>query len=364
MEGEHMRSIAALPCSEPPDPCPPSGVQLSPALARTLTAFVHENFERATFWVMRLRVPEPDAEELVQEALIALYERLCRCEDMSSEVWLAWLHTTLRNKNQAARRAYRRRKKHEMLASRRLALQIAPATACPERVLEHRQLVAKVGRFTAELPPERREVVERYLLHNEPMADIAGTLDVSVDTIKTRWLLCIAGVAMTIFTACNWDEGACWIDGQGGGNAGVGSVGSGPIVPAGAGGSGDVPPEPQDATDPPPPDCNIVADSPCNEKCLSDYVAAAVECTKIKDEAQKRSCDDSAYATYKSCRGNCQKQADKNACVLMYDACQDKKGLPCEKEVDGGKTLCAFCLSDCIDKRPYKYSECYQCGFE
>jgi RNA polymerase sigma factor (sigma-70 family) len=184
-----MSPIASLPCPEPPDPCPPSGVQLSAALSATLTAFVRENFERATFWMMRLRVPEPDAEELVQDALIALYERLCRCDDMSSEAWLAWLHTTLRHKNDDRRRVYARRKRREPLASHRVALRIAPATACPERVVEHRELVAKVQRFTGELAPERREVVERYLFQNEPMAKIAETLGVSVNTIKTRWRL-------------------------------------------------------------------------------------------------------------------------------------------------------------------------------
>lgn len=56
------------------------------------------------------------------------------------------------------------------------------------------------------------------------------------------------------FAACNYTEGQCYrredIEGSG-----TDGVGGGPIVP-GWGGFGDAPPEPQDATDPPPLDCN------------------------------------------------------------------------------------------------------------
>lgn len=61
-----------------------------------------------------------------------------------------------------------------------------------------------------------------------------------------RKLLWIAGLAMLVLVTCNYDEGACWIDGQGDGAVGAGG---GPILPPGAGGFGDVPPEPQGATD-------------------------------------------------------------------------------------------------------------------
>jgi hypothetical protein len=123
--------------------------------------------------------------------------------------------------------------------------------------------------------------------------------------------------------ACNYDTGECYLRDEGGAG-----VGGNIITPTGAGGFGDVPPEPQDATDPPPPEC-IVADSPCNEKCLADYVTAAEDCTKFKDETQKRSCDDSAYAVYKSCRDSCtQKENDckercKKQCDKIHDRCHE-----------------------------------------
>jgi hypothetical protein len=60
------------------------------------------------------------------------------------------------------------------------------------------------------------------------------------------------GIALLVLAACNYDEGQCWIDGEGAGSDGAGA---GPIVP-GTGGYGDVPPDPQDATDPRLADCN------------------------------------------------------------------------------------------------------------
>lgn len=50
-------------------------------------------------------------------------------------------------------------------------------------------------------------------------------------------------------------------------------------------------------------------------------------------------------------------------CTDMFVECKEKGG-SCNRQIDVGKTLCAFCLDDCRSKRPYKYSECYQCGFE
>jgi hypothetical protein len=50
-------------------------------------------------------------------------------------------------------------------------------------------------------------------------------------------------------------------------------------------------------------------------------------------------------------------------CTEMFTACQDK-GLPCTKQIEPKKTLCAFCLEDCNAKRSYRYSQCYSCGFE
>lgn len=64
----------------------------------------------------------------------------------------------------------------------------------------------------------------------------------------------LAVAAMLDIAACNYTEGECYpredIEGTGSDGAG-----GGPILP-GWGGYGDAPPEPQDATEPPPLNCN------------------------------------------------------------------------------------------------------------
>lgn len=113
----------------------------------------------------------------------------------------------------------------------------------------------------------------------------------------------LAVLVCGLVAACNYDTGECYLREEEGAGAG------GHIVPTGAGGFGDVPPEPQDTADP------------------------AAGC------APDRSCTD------------------------MYVDCREK-GSSCNRQIDVGKTLCEFCRDDCASKRPYKYTECYSCGFE
>jgi hypothetical protein len=71
--------------------------------------------------------------------------------------------------------------------------------------------------------------------------------------------------------------------------------------------------------------------------------------------------ENGAYAAYKSCHESCQQMS--KTCTDMYVACTDK-GVPRTRDIDTGYSLCTFCRDDCHAKRPYKYSECYKCGFE
>jgi len=157
-------------------------VQLSAAL----DAFVRDNAERARFWVRRLHVPDQDAGDLVQDALVVLCERL---DEVTPSAWLPWLRAAVEYKEKQRRRDYARWKQQEPYLTNLVLLTVPPANACPEAVLEDRDLVAKVGRFIDELAPERGEVARRYLLQNEPMGYIAATLGVALDTVKTRWRL-------------------------------------------------------------------------------------------------------------------------------------------------------------------------------
>jgi hypothetical protein len=167
------------------------------------------------------------------------------------------------------------------------------------------------------------------------------------EVMLMRRIMQIGAILALTLAACNYTEGQCWIDGEGDGNVGAGGR---PVTP-GWGGYGDIPPKPQDVADPPPPDCNVVKDTACNEKCLADYTAAAEKCTEINDAAQKRTCDENAYARYKSCRENCTKQEnDCKKCKLECDAEHDRCHAKCK---DAG------CHAKCNEE----YGKCLkQCG--
>lgn len=168
----------------------------------------------------------------------------------------------------------------------------------------------------------------------------------------------IAASFVGLATGCNYTDGQCYARGQGGLASGAGGQ---PVVVGGPGGFGDVPPPPQGADEPTPPDCNIVPQTPCYEKCLADYEASAGKCGEIANEAQKKTCQDAAYAAYKACRDSCQQQ--QKTCTDMYVDCQSR-GDPCTRIVEGRKTLCAACQDDCLSDRPYKFKDCRKCGFE
>jgi hypothetical protein len=176
-----------------------------------------------------------------------------------------------------------------------------------------------------------------------------------------RLIFCAIAAPLLVLLgiACNTvspDE--CWINTSGGfGGSGTIPIGAG--VGATSGDYLDPPRGPLDNGDVPNP-C-ITASNPCDQKCLDGYEGAAIACSKIENAAQRKTCQDGAYAAYKSCHGNCVQMS--KTCTDMYVACTDM-GMPCTRHIEWKKSLCAICLNDCQANRSYKYSECYKCGFE
>lgn len=154
---------------------------------------------------------------------------------------------------------------------------------------------------------------------------------------------------------CNFDVGDCYLRSEGEGGVGgiiitatgVGGYGFGST---GSGGFGPVPPlEPQDM-DPSPPVCNIVTQSPCNEKCQADYEADSVACGKPESEAQRRACGDSAYVKYRSCRERCENNPCLKICEERAEACEAE----CRKLPEADKPARRRCWEACNNA----YAEC------
>lgn len=136
---------------------------------------------------------------------------------------------------------------------------------------------------------------------------------------RRRVLLGLVGLLMVCFAACNYTVGDCYPVGQG---AGAGDVGAGNGAVVSVGASGDQPVGTAQGA---------LSEAQCNEP-------------------PSNACP----------QGGC---TPTRTCLDMFEACRERRK-PCTREIDYGKTLCEFCRDDCYSKRPYKYSECYKCGFD
>jgi hypothetical protein len=82
-----------------------------------------------------------------------------------------------------------------------------------------------------------------------------------------------------------------------------------------------------------------------DEKCNTDYENAAIECSKNENDAQRKTCQDGAYAAYRSCHDNCQRTSNSK-CDDKYQDCIQSGPNSCLKKV-AGKSLCNRCWERC-----------------
>lgn len=165
---------------------------------------------------------------------------------------------------------------------------------------------------------------------------------------------------------CNFDVGDCYLRSEGESGAGgiiITATGAGGFGfgATGVGGIGPVPLEPQDM-DPPPPVCNIAAQTPCEEECEADSESDNIQCGKMEDEAQRTACRDSAYARYKSCREGCEQTSNKS-CNEKFQDCSNRGPWSCAKRGSGSEgTKCRSCFKQCESGDPPS-PECKRCLF-
>ena len=149
----------------------------------------------------------------------------------------------------------------------------------------------------------------------------------------------------------------CWINTSGG-------FGGGGTIPIGAGvgaTTGDFPADPPrrplDYGEAPNP-C-IEAQSPCNEKCLASYEDSAIACSKIENNAQRKTCQDDAYASYRSCHDNCEAQEAQESqcrkrCAEQAEVCE----AGCRKIPEDEKDARRQCWEGCNNARAACIRKC------
>ncbi len=100
--------------------------------------------------------------------------------------------------------------------------------------------------------------------------------------------------------------------------------------------------------------CNIAQQDPCTEKCLTNYETAATTCGMVPDDAQRRTCQEGAYATYKDCKGSCQQTSScRTDCEDKATACEAEcRKLPVDDKAGRQKcwSACNNAFAECVKK--------------
>ena len=92
--------------------------------------------------------------------------------------------------------------------------------------------------------------------------------------------------------------------------------------------------------------------SPCEKKCDAEYEADAIVCGRMENQAQRKTCQDSARARYKSCREKC---APKDDCLERCRELCEKAWERCREHCPRGDKNC---LSECTEELSRCLKEC------
>lgn len=131
-----------------------------------------------------LGVPDDVAADMTQEALTRLWDRLAT---VAPARWPGWLQKTMLREALHRSRDRRRARRYEPAIAFELSLQ--PLDPSPEVELHLRECDLELTRLLDLLRPERREVVQLYLMEELPMKEVATRLGIPENTAKNRWRL-------------------------------------------------------------------------------------------------------------------------------------------------------------------------------
>lgn len=164
---------------------PPSGVRLRPVRDEpAFCAFVAAQHDRVRAWARVLHVSTHDAEEIAQEALLCLW--LHRTE-VRETAWPSWLRSAMVLRGRMHARSRHRVQQHETAYA--LGLLDETNSASPESDMYAREVERELQSLVENLRRERRVVVQRYLLDELPMEQVAADLGIKLEAAQKRWRL-------------------------------------------------------------------------------------------------------------------------------------------------------------------------------
>lgn len=162
---------------------PAPGAGPSPSTA-SFEVFAAVYTERARMWLILLGAGRFDAEDIVQNALLALWERRDRVPPAARP---RWLQTAIHLRIAELRRSRSTESRHARRACWEAAIELELLGARPEDQLAGKQVDAWVQRLVQELREERRAVVQSYFVEDQPMPEVAARLGLQEATAWSRW---------------------------------------------------------------------------------------------------------------------------------------------------------------------------------
>lgn len=149
---------------------------------------------RLKAYYLRLGTSPADAEELVQETLVAVWRRAGQF-DPAKAGFTTWLFTIARNRSIDRIRRERR----PALDPEEPMLQPEPETA-PDSAYEQEQAAGKLRSAIGNLPPEQSELIRLAYYEELAHSAIAERLDLPVGTVKSRIRLAMQKLRTTFGT--------------------------------------------------------------------------------------------------------------------------------------------------------------------
>ena len=134
---------------------------------------------RVKGFLLRLGLPDAQAEELAQETLLTVWRRAEQFDPATNGA-AAWIFTIARNLRVDAVRRDRLAPRLELMAEE------PPPPPAADTVIQSVQHTDRVHAALATLPPEQAEVVRLSFFDDRPHAEIERALGIPLGTVKSR----------------------------------------------------------------------------------------------------------------------------------------------------------------------------------
>ena len=141
---------------------------------------------RLKSFLLKAGSTDSQAEEIIQEVMIAVWTKSSTYDDTKSSV-STWIYTIARNK----RIDKIRKEKRHYLSESDEGLEI-PIDSTQEKEIFSAQLASSLKKYMSNLPKEQSDLLQLSYFYNKTHADISEELKIPLGTVKSRIRLALS----------------------------------------------------------------------------------------------------------------------------------------------------------------------------